>query len=1012
MANAFSNPAHYAQFKPVQTENWEVATQLAMFKRAEYDKGQAEVDQWINALASVPIDNKEANAHFRDRVSTVLSEVDRMASAESLTNKGSRQKILSNIASAVDDITLNAISASRAKRNYDAQWEAIKKEKGDFYNNTNYAYGKAGYDEYINAKKDADVGDFVKNGFRIIPYKNLSEQAQKNTMEIIKQKGKREILKPITQKITQPDGTEVEQVIGHETITEVGLDDADLRKVLSATFNDEASVAQMEVNSWAKYGGYSKEGVAKLREESQKYNEDLVDEYTSNLERLKNEMSIAGEKDKPAYEAKVKDLEEAISNIKIQSTKDLESIDKGQYRNPALKIVNNDLIKSEKLKFSSLHDVYRSKVQADELFWKQQDYNFKLLELEETKRKNNLTAQSDKTGSGNGIDTGIPINMVDEAVVLGDIEPEKAMQKVLGDMNVKRRERTIEFAKIASEQLDPDNPDVKVREEAERLKNSYIDTLYNANKKAGSKINRDYMKTLNITEILSKYDQYGTTFATVALMNKNSLGKLRVVSGEDELQQLEAITNNYKGIKNASDTANNEYVKLRQESTFKPEFFKTAMKNKATILVDGKVVTADKYLEKYINYEKGTFKDGVTPEEKVKIMNAVEHTRDIQKTSLGEDYKNNRGTTNKEALERTVKLIGGNVEDIGSFVSDRGVKSYMVRYDTETLKKLEKMLPILNNNTFKTGSTNFAKDGVYDQWFVNSETLAKKYKEEVYNKIIGTTLYTDKQAVIPIKTNDGKTNADALALARIVNAETGQDVTLNDSSVIKIKEGSNKTYTITYNTKEHDGTREVAVQKTLVVDNSRLQQYAPEVSQKLGVGKEQKVPIHTFEAHGFKPTFFQLRPYFSAEDDSRAMEVYSKGDASIMSQLTKEGSLSHMLTNPLLAPIFQKTEGLKEAVFSKLDDMHKNYRISTNINSGKDTAEIALVNSNGEKLAVIKKPLINGGMDEIFRTNEATPMLAINELISKVIYDNYHNSAGMYNKKGYKELFGELKPTK
>ena len=1026
MANAFSNPAHYAQFKPVQTENWEVATQLAMFKRAEYDKGQAEVDQWINALASVPIDNKEANAHFRDRVSTVLSEVDRMASAESLTNKGSRQKILSNIASAVDDITLNAISASRAKRNYDAQWEAIKGEKLEFFNSDNYEYGKAGYNDYINAKKDANVGDYVKNGFEVIPFTDLQARMDKTTMELIKQKGKKEYSIDMH--------NEAGEVIGQRQMVEVGFNDSQLQNILSSSLKDPNAMAQMKVNAWKNYGGFSEEGVSKLTTDYTKFIEGKKDSFESKRDYYKNLLSDTSytEEQKKEFKEQVDYFEKELTELPTHLNNSLKEISEGRYTNASSQIYQDMVIDSGRSKFGTIYDKYQTGVKADEIYWKNQDYNLamskhqydKYVHEKNWQYKEMEIAQKDRElqmKEAENNPQGEDIIWTDRAFEPESKDPLVIIDKEVLDTAQGFNSSVKTLIGVVDDQLRSDNTDELTKKEAQSLKNAYINHLYNTAKKNGKEINKDYMRKLSVQEIVNNYESgefKGSNFFSVAKLNKNAITNLTLIGNEDVLKVAEEKAKIYQVSAGKKEKANAEYNKILQSSIYTKSFLSKVMQEETTVLSGGKAVKA-KEAYKNILESDGTFKKGVTESQKNKVITELNNTYEAQKS-----YR--LSYTSKAEAEKMAVLLGGKASDVilrkgstkyttNEFGQRRSVNerdSYVFKDGSETQKLLNQSRGAFKNNIFwGQDNTNLAHDNTFSKEVEKGMALAEKGKAEILAKYVSDGMFTEKTAIVPFKNSAGKPNPDASKLALLINNKTGDEINMNDATSVRITENKDGTYTASYNVKaktEEDGVGTEV--RHINFERSELVRAVPSFGSKIGADKPANItPTYTFNVQGYKPLTYENISYIEPSN-TRALEVYSEGNRDVAKAMTAHGALDYIYSQGRNAEAFNKFEGLTETVFNKLGSLQSDFKLTVKFNADKTKADISLVDRSTEKpIHTIQRPAINNSLDEANKVSTKTPMIYINDIISEIIHDNYVATKGLYNSPAFVRLFGQAK---
>lgn len=1008
MANAFSNPQFYQQFKPVQTEDWNTAIQLASFKRQEFDRSQAELEQWMGAIASTPIDNVEAKAHFENNIKTVLSEVERTTTADSLSKKGTREKILSTIGGAIDDVTINAIGASRQYRNYQAQWEALKKQKAEFYSDDNYAYGMAGYKDYVNASKDANVSDYVRNGFKVIPYVDVEGNISKTTMEIIKQKGKREF----SVDITDENGV----VIGQRQMVETGLTNDELRKVIYSSFTDPNSIAQMQVNAWKSYGGYSEEGVQKLVQDYAQFNDSTLNALESERNLLNSRMeSETNEALKESYKNQIGGIDKTILEMKTNSPLILEKIKNGQYVDASMNLVGERLIQGQMSKFSTLYSTYQTGVKADEMFWKMQDYNLDLAKFnyQQSKDAQELTLEREKISlqrEANGIASGTVagadgIQEIRDVTEFGEIDPYQIATENLIETNNLRKDLIKEFAVNVDENL-VDGRTIN-KKEATNLKNLYIDQIYGAVKRrTGKEVNKDYMKSLSIQEIMNGYDKDGNTLFAVARRNKGAISNLALATGDDQIMKIQNQEDVYKShskVKQEMDTA---YTKSLEKNIFTKDFLKVVMSEETNVLSNGKVQKAKDAYKNILNPD-GSFRSGVSQAQKNKVIQELNKTYEVQNSGLENTPVDGNRTVRRGRIEKYVMAIGGKKEDIviDTTPNRSGTISYTLKKGSETEKLAKQAKGLLHNNYLFGANTNLAKDNVFSEQFEKGKKLALVERDQIAKKYAETELFTNKKFLIPTEVS-GKESAMGIGLARLINERSGGLVVeAKDVSTIGLVENKDGSFTATFNTKikGEDG-KDVASRVPVRIERDDISRSVPQLAERLNLNVNQQKPVYTYNVQGLKPIKVGISPYL-LNNDSTKLKAYAKGDPVIASNITLTGATQTIVDKVPLA--FQMFEGFEKNVKNKLSIIHNDYDVEVAYNSGGTDARITMVRKKtGEEIVSVDKPLVNGSIDAYKNQAEKTSGMLLNELISKVIYDNIYFSNKTYDNPNFVELFG------
>lgn len=1023
MANAFSNPALFQHFKPVQTENWETAVQLASFKRAEFDKGQEEMNQWMNALASTPIDNLQAKAHFEDRVKTTLTEIDRVTTANDISNRGMREKILSSVGSVLDDTTINAMSASRQRRSYEAQWQALKQQKPELYSDLNYGYGIAGYNEYINADKDAQVGQFVKNSFSVIPYTNIKGITDEVTMELIKQKGKKEYTEDIYQTFTDENGKEYQKVVGQRQLVEVGFNDAELEQILSSTLNDPTVKQQMMINAWGEYGGFSEDGVKKLvvdygnfvdglkkdHESKKQFHESLLNsgKYT---EQQKEEIK----KTIAYHDSKLLELPKYLED----TTKEIEA---GRYTNASTQIYQNSLISEGKSKFSTLYSKYQNGVKADEMFWKEQEYNLSLSKFDYEKYKDKvnwsyedkkLDIEREKINSNSGLNPDGTYMMTEEEMNMEDIEPLDFMNNKLKEVGDGVRSSISDIVTLLDDQLRDDNTDTRLKSEAKAVKNNYINYLVDNASKKGVKINKEYMQTLSIKELTEKYEKgdfKGYALYGVVKRSEDSIPNLKLAGGYDILSEAKIREDDYK-VEHATKTElEKTYNDSLQKHIFTKDFMSTLMKEDAKVFTGSGVALARNAYSKYLNTD-GTWKKGVSETQKNSIFKQLQNTYEAQK-NFGEDY------TSKEGLKKVVEVLGGSESDIVYVPSGQGYKGgYVLKNGTRTKELFEnnkelfiRDTSILPKHVSQIKNTSLAKDKVFSKHFENGSSRAESELKLSMQKHINDGLFTEKVAIIPFKNGDGKANTDATRLALLVNNRTGgAKVDMDEATAIRLVQNNNDTYTVRFNTTVDGEKGKISIQESVVFSKSELINAMPDFAKKMNLNKTNSAPTYTFSKQGYKPIVIGNISYIEPSN-KRALEIKSGGDPTVANHLHTYGAMHYISSVGTNANAFKKFDGLAQKLHERLTTIDNDFQITVKYSSDKTKADVSLVEKgSGEAVHTVQRELTNNSLDEIKKRADKTPQIYINEIIADVIHENYNNSLQLYNRPEFVRLFGKL----
>ena len=1012
MATPYSSPDLYFRLQPVESHNWELAGQVLMAKQQKYDANLAQIENLVQQYVGLDIANKDAKNHLYNNLRTLTAEVDRVASTEDLSNSNATKNITAYIGQAIDETTINAVNTTRMKRQYDATWEEIKQKKPEMYNQANQAFGDAGWGDYVNADKNADVSQYVKHGFAVIPYVDVEGVKNKNMMEYMKLAKDREYSVPIT-----VNG----QQIGFQEWVETGINPVVVRAMMQSQLTPEVR-QQMMINSWSKYGEYKGEGAELLKKDYSDLMDSRIQDTEDSIAKMELKLSSYGKGSDEERKTKkdLSDYRAEIGNLKDRKTSTLASINSGNYLNAGLEIESGRFVDQGVNIFGSFYNKYFKGTKADEIYWKQLDMNQRQYEFSENMRLKSdeldlrarefeYKKQKDIKDEQALLDSGMVFTpSTQELSDKAGASEQENIQNVL-DLKTNSNSITDSWIKDIDDSIRQEgtNP---VKTSAVALRNAYAKEL---GLKEGT------YKNMSIEQLRGTYDKYNDKLNKLLIEDvgvSSPLSSINTPNGGNRVQQLSEAVSRYK-------TAYSEVNKIRTDernAVFTDDVVKEVLssKNDAVVMVNrgGKMVVekAKDAFKPYINAD-GSWKSSTTQAQKDAIKSRIQDTEALQKigTIVQKDgsIKGNSGLVTSNIRNAGLNIGDFNIVNHPSSgavtaTPKKGTEAYRILNSVTTIDEASKRR--LDNNNWFGENTNIARDSVFSDKIEANRQSARQEAVNRHDKIRSSRMSQVNEGVISSKLSDGRVNPMFSEIANMINSTQGVVIDFSDGSTVTSIPNSDGSFTFRTTVKSNKkGEENQVINMKLSADEVR--RTLPTFYNKVNTVKQSE-PIYTRERLGNKKITVSNLPYFGDTEVQHAMSI--TGDPNLALAMTPNGAISMIQSfDPVayqgLSNVF---ENFGQKLKEKVQNINGKYDLKVGFSPDFNTAEITMTTKDGNPVFTINKPLsANGSIDEAEKEVRNTPALVINQMLSELISLNYYRTNGDYDNSAWKLLMGDMK---
>ena len=987
-----------------------------MAKQQKYDANLAQIENLVQQYVGLDIANKDAKNHLYNNLKTLTSEVDRIASSEDLSNSNATKNITSYIGQAIDATTINAVNTTRMKRQYDATWDEIRNKKPELYNNINKAFGESGWEEYVNADKDADVSQYVKHGFAVIPYVDIKGMTDKTMMEYMKLAKDREYSVPIqVQKGVDDKGNPVYETVGFKEYVETGLNPAVVRNMMQAQLTPEVK-QQMAINAWSNYGEFKGEGAINLKKDYTNYMDSMIEDAENSISKMELKLTEYGKGSDEEKKIKkdLSDYRTEIGGLKDRKVSTLASIDNGNFMNAGLEIESGRFVKQGVGIFGSFYNTYFKGTKANEIFWKQMDLeqkqyefseNLKLrkaeydLGVEDLEFRKEKALKDEQAFLNTGVTYGAPAQEQEGTAKSSESEN---VQNVF-DLKKATNNITNDWVKTIDDVIKQEDDSV-VKTSAVALRDVYAKEL---GLKKGTYENK------SITDLRNSYDKYSDKLNKILIEDvgvSSPLSSLNTPNGGNRAQALSEANSRYK-------TAYSSINKIRTDernAVFTDGVVKEVLssKNDAVVMVNrgGKMVVekAKDAFKPYINAD-GSWKSSTTQAQKDAIRGRIQDTEKVQRDGRGYISGSINQVINK-IESKGYKEGDFNFTRNGNTVIATPKKGTQAYKDSEEVGALsrEDREKLFNNNWFGE-NTNIARDSVFSDKIEANRKSARQDAVSRHDKIRNSRTAEVMEATVASKLDNGKSNPMFSEVANKFNSEKGEFISFEAGNTISALPNADGSYTFratVKSTKKGEENKTVTMKLTA----EEVARSMPTFYNQTTAGSKPAMPVHTYEKIGTKKKKVANLSYFGDTEYQQALNI--TGNPNTAFAMTPNGAINMIQSvDPVayqgLSNVF---ENFGQKIKEKVSNMNGKYDLSYGFSSDMNSAEVTLMTKDGKPIFTINKALdANGSMDSTVKDVEYTPALVINQMISELISLNYYRTNGDYDNSAWKLLMGDMK---
>ena len=994
-----------------------------MAKQQKYDANLAQIENLVQQYVGLDIANKDAKNHLYNNLKTLTSEVDRIASSEDLSNSNATKNITSYIGQAIDTTTINAVNTTRMKRQYDATWDEIRQKKPELYNNRNKAFGESGWEEYVNADKDADVSQYVKHGFAVIPYVDIKGMTDKTMMEYMKLAKDREYSVPIqVQKGVDDKGNPVYETVGFKEYVETGLNPAVVRNMMQAQLTPEVK-QQMAINAWSNYGEFKGEGAINLKKDYTNYMDSMIEDAENSISKMELKLTEYGKGSDEEKKIKkdLSDYRTEIGGLKDRKVSTLASIDNGNFMNAGLEIESGRFVKQGVGIFGSFYNTYFKGTKANEIFWKQMDLeqkqyefseNLKLrkaeydLSVDELEYKKEKDLKDEQAFLNTGVTYGAPAQEQEGTAKSSESEN---VQNVF-DLKKATNNITNDWVKTIDDVIKQEDDSV-VKTSAVALRDVYAKEL---GLKKGTYENK------SITDLRNSYDKYNAKLNKILIEDvgvSSPLSSLNTPNGGNRAQALSEANSRYK-------TAYSSINKIRTDernAVFTDDVVKEVLssKNDAVVMVNrgGKMVVekAKDAFKPYINAD-GSWKSSTTQAQKDAIKGRIQETETVQKIgTIRQKDGSIRG--NPGLVTSNIRNAGLDIDDFNivthpssgaiTATPKKGTEAYRILNSVTIIDEASKRR--LDNNNWVGENTNIARDSVFSDKIEANRKSARQEAVNRHDKIRNSRTAEVMEATVASKLANGKPNPMFSEVANKFNSEKGEFISFEAGNTISALPNADGSYTFratVKSTKKGEENKTVTMKLTA----EEVARSMPTFYNQTTAGSKPAMPVHTYEKIGTKKKKVANLSYFGDTEYQQALNI--TGNPNTAFAMTPNGAINMIQSvDPVayqgLSNVF---ENFGQKIKEKVSNMNGKYDLSYGFSSDMNSAEVTLMTKDGKPIFTINKALdANGSMDSTVKDVEYTPALVINQMISELISLNYYRTNGDYDNSAWKLLMGDMK---
>lgn len=927
MSNYLSTPYEITQ--PVTMGDVGLTRDILSSLQGKYDKAQAEIDATLSLYNT---ELKGLRADDNSYMAAKLKEVQANIKLSSQKNGNlaysyNKNSILNTIKEVINDpIVESAIVAKKKVQNFITDYNKKVEKDPSLGNMANYQYAldSAGYFDYMKGTTNT-IGD--------IQYTNFSDYNKKLSATIMDlEKAKKD------QTIEIPDGMggKIQTVIS-------GLTPAQIRSVAEASL-DQNDRKQMEIDAWASTDGFKDNSVLTT---AKSLFQSKSDELSVNKIDLERKIKEGGsEKQLQTWTKELNDT--------INSQKSIEGVT-SDIRRSSIFIQQEKVFNNFANKFGVIYTESK-KIVADDIYWKNKEYNLKEAEFKYKVEKDNKDKKKEDEEGIYTITTPTPLE--DEIDTI-----EAQMDGKIGELKTKS-----DFEVVA-------------------YKNKIQSLAENNNKDALELMTKYEINLKSKKEGESEEDVFKRTVLTT-VTNKSPLA---IIGNKNHLADLKAITDDYDMYLSATNNAISEGKAEHLKATLdNKETFSAFYKNPDTKMLwtndKGQVVAIPVYKVLQVNGlmdAKGNKTGDLTS--KKGVLKALQQSYDADEflsTSTSEKI-------NKKALGSLALSLGESLNSV--------LESYKF-----TVRTGEGMMEERIGYRAKAGTktdnylSKAASSGIRDEWAWNDQSLStddstisqytkKDYKAtESYKRNLRA--FADKlpenKVISVLPTNEAAYKKVAGYTTSASNVENGR-FTIDVSQGINLQENGDYVQVSQSTTSAKEGTN---LQKVNILKSDFYQNF-PELASKINF--ETKAPMYTADRLEGK-TLVSSSISFMTNADSKQYEwatevlLNTQGKRESAKYLKKEDALRTLIGSS--GDLIQQEPNIKNLITKAVSEAG-NYSINMEVYQGFGSPKLQLKMvdiSTGNIIHTISQEAVKD-LDEFKKVLDNTPQIYYAKMVEDIL---------------------------
>ena len=310
MAGYTSTPRQYGEY--IQPYNIDLIAKALSYKQNKYDVADAQLRQEINQIGSLDIMKGVDKSYLLSRLTNMVGDINNLGALD-LSDSGIVKNLDNHISQSVDNNVLNAFESTKQYRAFQQSIDDLREKNPKLYSSVNEAYALQPVNEYMKSSK---VGEKLSSfgSLTYTPYQDIDDDLTKTAMEMVKN------MKDGKIKIPNPNDPRymIEKDVN-------GMSFEQIKSYVGSMMGNKYD-AQLRINNWQRYQGYSPMGMESYKQDVEKLIQVKSDEYDKQLVEAKAELTSLTDKgeDKTAIKDKIQQLTIAkndLGNLKTNMLK-------------------------------------------------------------------------------------------------------------------------------------------------------------------------------------------------------------------------------------------------------------------------------------------------------------------------------------------------------------------------------------------------------------------------------------------------------------------------------------------------------------------------------------------------------------------------------------------------------------------------------------------------------------------------------------------------------------------